>query len=115
MPRRPRPLPPPRAELLTPDQEREVRAALADGATRTEAAAMIGVTRRRLDTRLRDQLADVRVGQGRRERNQRTRWQAIVDPDEQTIAARAAAIRAGWSDEEANLRRLNFSGPLPPS
>lgn len=115
MPRRRGLRPPPRAELLTPAQEREVRVALADGATRTEAAAMIGVSRRRLDTRLRDQLADVRVGQGRRERNQRTRWQDIDDPTPEEIASRAAEIRAGWTEEEANLRRLNFSGPLPAS
>jgi len=103
---------PPRAELLTPEQERTVRAALLSGATRTEAAAMVGITRQRLDTRLRDQLADVRVGRGRRERNQRSRWQEVDDPDPETIAARAAEIRSRWTEEEANLRRLNFSGPL---
>ena len=104
--------PPPAAELLTPQQERLVRQALTEGATRTEAAALIGISRRRLDTRLGDQLADVRVGQGRRERNRRTRWSDSDDPDPETIAARAAEIRSAWSEDEANLRRLNFSGPL---
>lgn len=104
--------PPARPELLTNEQAKKAREALLAGATRTEAAALIGVSRRRLDTRLNDQLADVRVGQGRRERDQRSRWQAADDPTPEEIAARAAEIRSRWTEEEANLRRLNFSGPL---
>lgn len=86
-------------ELLTPDQEAIVRQALIAGATRSEAAELIGITRRRLDTRLRDQLRDLRVGRGRRERNLRTQWNHTPDPDPETIALRAAAIRRTWPAE----------------
>jgi hypothetical protein len=82
-------------ELLTPEQERIVREALVGGATRHEAAALIGITRQRLDTRLRDQLKDLRVGQGRRERNR----QPQADPEPWEIALRAAAIRRTWPPE----------------
>lgn len=95
--------------FLTADQERTVRRALLGGATRTEAAELAGITRQRLDTRLRDQLADIRVGQGRREQ----RRQREPDPTPEEIAIRAAAIRETWSEEEANRRRSHFSGPLP--
>jgi hypothetical protein len=104
--------PPPNAELLTPDQERAIREALKAGATQGEAAAIAGISRRRLGTRLADQLSDLRVGRGRRERNRRTRWQDADDPDPATIAARAAEIRSRWTEEEANQRRLNFTAPI---
>jgi hypothetical protein len=87
--------------------ERAVRRLLRQGATRDEAAAAVGITRSLLDTRLRDQLADLRVGQGRRERGRTLR-----DPTPKQIAARARAIRAKWTAEEASERRLYFSGPI---
>jgi len=78
------------------------------GATRDETAALVGITRRRLDTRLRDQLADLRVGQGRRELDRSVR----PDPTPAEIAERSAEVRAMWSESETDARRQNFSGPL---
>jgi hypothetical protein len=86
--------------------ERLLRRLLRGGATRDEAAAAAGITRSLLDTRLRDQLSDLRVGRGRRERDR-----TIRDPTPEQIRQRAAAIRATWSDEEAESRRANFHGP----
>ena len=82
------------AEWLTPAQEEAVRRALQAGATRDEAARLVGITRSRLDTRLRDQLRDCRVGQGRRERHR----QPQADPTPAEILLRAAAIRRAWPD-----------------
>lgn len=95
---------------LTAQQERAVRAALKRGASRDDAAALIGITRSHLDTRLRDQLRDLRVGQGRRSTADGGDW----DLTEEEIQRRADAIRATWSEEEASTRRLNFSGPGEP-
>lgn len=95
------------AELLTADQELLIRAALEAGMTRDEAAAAAGISRSRLDTRLRDQLADLRVGQGRRERRR-----GYVDPTPEEIEQRAAEVRARWTDDERHERRMNFSGPM---
>jgi hypothetical protein len=103
---------PPNAELLTQEQELAIREALKAGATRREAAAIAGISYRRLGTRLQDQLFDLRVGRGRRERNRRSRWHDVDDPDPATIAERTAEIRSRWTDEEADQRRLNFTGPL---
>lgn len=101
---------------LTPEQERIVRRALIAGATRREAAALIGITRQRLDTRMRDQLADLRVGRGRGGGRQWPHSQQYSggdwDINEAEIARRAAEIRATWSEEMANDRRLYFSGPI---
>lgn len=79
-------------EWLTPAQEETVRKALLSGATRDEAAAAIGISRSRLDTRLRDQLSGLRVGRGRRERRRGPQ----PDPTPDEIALRAAAIRRSW-------------------
>ena len=92
---------------LTPEEERTLREALAGGATRNEAAAAAGITRQLLDTRLRDQLADVRVGQGRRERRRVT-----VDPTPEEIEQRKREVQALWTEDDRADRRLNFSGPL---
>ncbi len=88
--------------------ERTLRKLLRRGWTRDEAAAEVGITRSTLEARLRDQLADVRVGQGRRERKRRT----YVDPTPEEIEQRAAEIRAAWTDDELHERKLNFN-PLP--
>lgn len=83
-------------EWLTPQQEQTIRQALSAGATRDEAAAAAGITRSRIDTRMRDQLADLRVGRGRRERH-RQKGGAFPTPEEIRMAT--AMIRAGWSEE----------------
>lgn len=82
------------ALLLTRAQEMRVRRLLADGATQAEAAAAVGVTRRRLCERLRDQLADVRVGRGRGGGGGK-----FQDLEVDEIYARAAALRQTWTPE----------------
>lgn len=96
------------ARYLPKDVEQMLRRLLRRGFTRDEAAAVVGITRSTLEARLRDQLADIRVGQGRRERKRRTQ----ADPTPEEIAHRAAEIRAAWTDDELHERRLNFN-PLP--
>lgn len=96
-------------KTITPDQERLLRKyLLKDGYTRCEAAAAVGITRQLLDSKLRHELADVRVGRGRRRSGKRLE----EDPDEDEIARRAADIRSRWTPEEEAERRCNFSGPL---
>ncbi len=94
--------------LLSAIQCSRARLMLTAGATRDEAAALVGITRSRLDTRLRDQLADLRVGQGRRELDRSVQ----PDPTPAEIAERSAEVRAMWDEAETNARRQNFSGPL---
>lgn len=84
----------PQTILLTPEQELAVRRAIANGATRDEAAAAAGITPARLWARLRDQLKDVRVGRGRRRKGP-----APPDPTPQEIAIRMAECRAKWTPE----------------
>ena len=86
---------PGRFQPLTVEQEERVRTALAAGATRDEAAAAAGITRSRLDTRLRDQLKNVRVGRGRRET--RRAPQPELTPDE--VAYRTHLVRSRWPAE----------------
>lgn len=100
MPSRFRPRP------LTDEQARLLRKYLIeDGLTRCQAAAKVGITRQMLDSKLRHELADVRVGRGRRPPGRR-----VDDPTEAEIAERAAEIRSRWTPEEEEARRLNFSG-----
>lgn len=77
--------------LLTPDQERAIRAAWAEGATRDEAARAAGVTPATIRQRLADQLADLprpgRGGNGGRR---------SLPPTPAEIAARAAELRHRW-------------------
>jgi hypothetical protein len=61
-------------QLLTPDQEREARRMLADGAGHRDVAQAIGITYRRLLTRFEDQLADAKVGRGRGGGPRRHAW-----------------------------------------
>lgn len=89
--------------LLSRSQEMAVRRLLANGATQGEAAAAVGITRRRLCERLRDQLADVRVGRGRGGGGGR-----FQDLTVEEIYARAAALRETWTPE----RRLEAWNPL---
>lgn len=87
---------------LTAEQERAVRLAYAEGLTRTEAALAAGITRQFLDTRLRDQLRDLRVGQGRRGRKRRRR---LADLTLDELLDAIAAVRARWSPtDELNHR-----------
>lgn len=88
---------------LTRRQEMLIRRLLAGGATQDEAAAAAGITRRRLQERLRDQLSDVRVGRGRGGGPGR-----FADIDEEEIYARAAALRETWTPE----RRMEAWNPL---
>ena len=97
-----------RPQLLTPDQERIVREALLAGSSRDEAAWLAGISRRRLDARLRDQLRDVRVGQGR---GGGAKGREPPSPDE--IERMCEAIRSRWTDATRAQRRRNFTGQLP--
>jgi hypothetical protein len=72
--------------LLSKEQETAARAAFARGATRDEVAFQIGVSRSILEGRLRDQLRDVRTGQGKHS-NRRT-----VDPTPDEITQRIAEV-----------------------
>jgi hypothetical protein len=99
--------PPAKHQWLTHDQEISVRRAIANGATRDEAAATAGITPARLWARLRDQLQDVRVGQGRRGR----RVQA-ADPDPAEIAERCRQLRERWSPERLSEASLFFNGSV---
>ena len=58
-------------QLLTREQETLARAAFARGATRDEVAFLLGVSRSILEGRMKDQLRDVRTGQGKHS-NRRT-------------------------------------------
>jgi hypothetical protein len=77
---------------------------MAAGATRDEAAAAVGITRSMLEARLRDQLADVRVGQGRRGRKRGP----SVDPTEQEIRQRAAMLRRSWPPDRWGIREPDW-------
>ena len=103
---------------LTPEQVELLARVLLAGATRDEAAALVGIRRRLLDTRLNDQLAHVRVGQGRqrigRKRGSGGRllddWPEI-SPEE--LEQRKAQVRASWTEEVRQQRwNRNFSGPI---
>lgn len=111
MPRR-RPVPPvSQKQLLPADVAARLRRLILAGATRDEAAALCGISRSLLDTRLRDQLADVRVGQGRQRRN-RTLSGDDDGPSSDEIEQRSAQVRAGWTEDEREARWCpGFSGP----
>ena len=95
-----------RKNFLTPEVCLRLRELLIAGATRDAAAEAVGISRRRLDTRLRDQLRDLRVGQGRRELDRSIK----PDPNREEIAYRCALIRSTWTAEEWGLREPRF-GP----
>jgi hypothetical protein len=78
-------------QLLTKQQEKLARAAFARGATRDEVAFLIGVSRSILEGRMKDQLRDVRTGQGRHS------YRRKADPSEDEIQQRI---------EEIHKRRL---------
>ena len=74
---------------LTPDQLRIIRDAHSRGLTQDDAAWLAGVSRRRLQIRLADQLADVHWGQGRGPKRR-----GDCDPSDEEIEVIKAAIRA---------------------
>jgi len=92
-------------ELLTPAQEAIVRDALARGLTQDQAAFLAGIPRRLLQTRLADQLVDVRVGRGRGPKRR-----GECDPTEAEIEAMKLEIRA----RNGHLRDGETS-PTPPA
>ena len=79
--------------LLTPAQEHAVRQAIASGCNYAQAAFIAGIRLRLLMTRLEDQLADVRVGQGRG-----SRAGIGCDPTEEEIERMKRLIRARKGD-----------------
>jgi hypothetical protein len=95
------------SKWLSHAEEIAVRRAIAGGATRDEAAAAAGITPARLWTRLRDQLSDVRVGRGRRERGVRP-----PDPTPEEIVERAREVRERWSQERRREASMFFNGPV---
>lgn len=90
---------------LTAEQERAVRRAYADGLTRTEAAVVAGITRRRLDARLRDQLRDLRVGRGCR--GPRARRRRLVELTPEQLLDAIAEVRARWSPTDELAHRVS--------
>lgn len=72
---------------------------MAAGSTRDEAARAAGISRSMLEQRLRDQLKDLRVGRGRRERTR-----AYVDPTPEEIRLRAAMVRRTWTPDRWGIR-----------
>lgn len=82
---------------LTEEQERVVRKAYADGLTCREAAFIAGIPQRLLESRLDDQVADLRRGRGRGGRRG-----PPIDPTPEEIAARRA---------ECDARRLRLMRP----
>lgn len=80
--------------LLTPAQEATVRKLWGTGIGQQEMARIVGIGRDHLIARLRDQLADLpRPGRGR------CSGRRTLPPTPEEIAARAAELRHGWTEE----------------
>jgi hypothetical protein len=98
---------------LSPEQEQLARRLLADGVCHRDVASAVGVTYRRLLTRILDQLADAKVGRGRGGGPRR-----LVDPTPAEIAEICQEIRAGWTEDQRAERwhplHHNFSGDRLP-
>lgn len=86
-----------RKKFLTAGQEAVIRKAYARGASSAEAAFLAGVTVSVIQARLRDQIADLRRGQGRGGRRG-----LAIDPTPEEIAERRA---------ECDARRLMLMKP----
>lgn len=78
-----------RKRLLTQLEERIVRDAYGRGATSAEAAFLAGVCVSLIQSRLRDQIADLRRGRGHGGRRGK-----LIDPTPEEIAARRAECDA---------------------
>ena len=87
---------------LSPEQEAIVRKAYARGATSSEAAFLANVCVSLIYARLRDQIADLRRGQGRGGRRGKP-----VDPTPEEIAMR----RAECDERRALIMRPKFNDP----
>lgn len=102
--------------VLTIAQERVVRRAIRDGATRAEAAAAAGVPVKRIYRALHAELADLPPGRhGPRPGRVYPPQPELVDIPVEEIYRRAAELRAErWSEDEAAGRwNPRFSGPIP--
>lgn len=101
--------------VLTHEEERIVRQAIAGGATDYEASQAAKISARRLYSARRAELRDV-PRQKRGPRPDRV-YGPLPDLEEITIDEiyrRAAELRAGWTDEERAARwNPGFSGPAP--
>jgi len=86
---------------LTPEQLRIIRDAHARGLTQDDASWLAGVSRRRLQIRLADQLADVHWGQGKGPKRR-----GDCDPTDEEIEALKAAIRS----RKGHLPPADFTG-----
>lgn len=105
-----------RERVLTADQERIAREAIANGATRHEAAAAAGVPVRRLYRALHGELADLPPGRhGPRPGVEYPPQPEFIDIPVEEIYRRAAELRAErWSEEEqAGRWNPRFCGPIP--
>ena len=92
---------PRKSVLLTAVQERVIREAVAEGETYIEAAWRAGIPYERLRWRIRTgQLADLKVGQGRRER-----FRCGPDPTFDEIRRRRLLVRSRWSAATEAVRR----------
>jgi plasmid stabilization system protein ParE len=99
-----------RRQYLTPQEERRVREAWADGGRRDEVAAAAGITVARLVSRLADQLADLPkrgrgVGGGRRRKDEEADG---PDPTQDEIRLLAAECRRTWGPD-----RYGIGEPTP--
>ena len=83
----------PPKKLLSAEQEQRARVAFAAGSTRDAVAQLLGIGRSTLDARLRDQLRDIRTGQGKHG----GRRPAAADPTEEEIRMACAALRETWT------------------
>ncbi len=95
--------PKPRERMLTVAQERIVRRAIANGATRAQAAQAAGVPEKRVYRALHAELADLPPGQrGPRPGVEYPPQPEFVDIPLEEIYRRAAELRAErWSEDEA--------------
>lgn len=92
--------------ILTADEERIVRRAIANGATRAEAAAAAGVPVKRVYRALHAELADLPAGKhGPRPGVEYPPQPEFVDIPVEEIYRRAAELRAErWSEDERASR-----------
>ena len=97
---------------LTADEERVIRREIAAGATDRDAAAVAGVSARRLYEARLHELRDLpRQKRGPRPGREYPPQPDFVDLPVEEIYRRAAELRAGWTEEERQARwNAGFSG-----
>lgn len=104
-----------RRRVLTRDEERIIRRAIASGATDYEASLEANVSARRLYSARQAELSDL-PRQKRGPRSDRVYGPApeLEDISVEEIYRRAAELRANWTEEERRLRwSPGFSGDAP--